>query len=297
MKKMLFFVNPNAGHAEIRNNLMEVLQIFTLGGYEVTVHPTACPRDLTKQIAERGENYDLIVCTGGDGTLNEATSGLMELENRPRLGYIPAGTMNDVAYSLGLSLDTKRAASDIVNGKPFPIDIGSFNGERWFDYVAAFGMFTDIPYDTPQEGKRVLGRLAYFFNGAARTLTEIKPIHVTVECEGQVQEANVLVGLVCSTTSVAGLRATKPMGVSLNDGRFEIVLVREFRNLADFSAAAACLLRGEFPEPYFLTYQSGDVKFTFDAPVSWTLDGEYGGTVTEAVIHNHQRAIDVIVPD
>ena len=137
MKRLLFFVNPNAGHTEIRSSLMQVIQIFTAGGYEVTVHPTAGPRDLTRQIVERGADYDLIVCTGGDGTLNEATSGLMQLERRPPLGYIPGGTVNDVASSLGLSRDPIVAAQDIVHGKPFAIDIGAFGENRWFDYVAA----------------------------------------------------------------------------------------------------------------------------------------------------------------
>lgn len=296
MKKMLFFVNPNAGHTEIRGSLMEVLQIFTRGGYEVTVHPTRCPRDLTEQIAERGSEYDLIVCTGGDGTLNEAVSGLMELKDRPPLGYIATGTVNDMAYSLGLPTSVEAAAQAIVNGKPFPIDVGCFCGRKWFDYVAAFGLFTDVPYDTPQEGKRVLGKLAYLLSGA-KALGAVKPIHVVVECENEVQDLQVLDGLVCSTTSVGGLHAAKPLGVSLNDGRFEVVLVRNFKSVADFNTAAACILRGEFPEPYFLTYQTGSVRFHFDEPVSWTLDGEYGGTVKDADITNFRRAIDIMVPN
>ena len=151
MKRLLFFINPNAGHAEIRGTLMEVLEIFSAGGYEVTVHMTTGPRDLTRQIAARGAQYDLIVCTGGDGTLNEAVSGLMALpyEKRPKLGYIPGGTVNDVASTLGLSKDTVRAAQEIMDGHPFPLDIGSFGPDRFFTYVAAFGIFTDVPYETP----------------------------------------------------------------------------------------------------------------------------------------------------
>ena len=163
MKRLLFFINPNAGHAEIRSSLMEVLAIFCKGGYEPTVHMTTGPRDITRQIAERGTQYDLIVCTGGDGTLNEAVSGLMALpyEKRPPLGYIPGGTVNDVASTLGLSKDTVRAAQEIMDGHPFPLDIGSFGPDRFFTYVAAFGIFTDVPYETPQEDKRIWGRLAY----------------------------------------------------------------------------------------------------------------------------------------
>ena len=297
MKKMLFFVNPNAGHAEIRNHLMEVLQVFTASGYEVTVHPTSGPKDLTRQIAARAEGYDRIVCTGGDGTLNEAVSGLMQLpeEKRPLLGYIPSGTTNDVASSLGLSHDVVTAAQDIVRGVPFKIDVGSFSPDRWFSYVAAFGLFTDVPYDTPQQDKRIFGSLAYFFNGV-RALSDVKPIRVRVTCEGMTQEMDVLDALVLSTTSVAGFHAPKDFGISMNDGKFEVVLVRSFKNLLDFNAAATCLLREELPEPYFVTFKTDRVQFEFDEPVAWTLDGEYGGSITRTEICNHQCALQIIVP-
>ena len=207
-RKLLFFVNPRAGHSEIRGSLMQAIQIFTAGGYEVTVHPTSAPRDLTRQIAERAAGYDLVVCTGGDGTLNEAVSGLMQLPpaDRPPLGYIPGGTVNDVAKTLGLSLDPILAAQDIVTGREFPIDIGAFGKDRWFVYVAAFGLFTGVSYQTPQEDKQVLGRLAYFLHGV-KALGEVKPIHARVEFEDQVLELDVLDGLVCSTTSVGGVLA------------------------------------------------------------------------------------------
>ena len=205
MKRLLFFINPHAGHAEIRSSLMEVLEIFSVAGYETTVHMTAGPRDITGQIAARGTQYDLIVCTGGDGTLNEAVSGLMALpyEKRPPLGYIPGGTVNDVAATLGLSKDPIRAARDIVAGRLYPLDIGSFGPDRYFTYVAAFGIFTDVPYETPQEDKRIWGRLAYIMNGAG-ALGRLKDTHVRVWYNDHMEEADVLVGLVTSTSSVGG---------------------------------------------------------------------------------------------
>ena len=304
MKRLLFFVNPNAGHAEIRSSLMQVIQIFTAGGYEVTVHPTAGPRRVslpepTRQIVERGADYDLIVCTGGDGTLNEATSGLMQLEHRPPLGYIPGGTVNDVASSLGLSRDPVVAAQDIVHGKPFAIDIGAFGENRWFDYVAAFGLFTNVPYQTPQVDKRIWGRMAYFFNGV-QALGEVHPVHARVSWDGKTVEADIIDGLVCSTTSVGGFKATRAVGefgISMNDGLYEVVLIRDIKNLADFSAVAAKLLWMDFSdENYFITAQTSAIRFEFDDPVAWTLDGEFGGSVTDVTIQNHSRAIEMIVP-
>ena len=280
MKQVLFFINPHAGHAEIRSSLMEVLEIFSVAGYETTVHMTAGPRDITGQIAARGTQYDLIVCTGGDGTLNEAVSGLMALpyEKRPPLGYIPGGTVNDVAATLGLSKDPIRAARDIVAGRLYPLDIGSFGPDRYFTYVAAFGIFTDVPYETPQEDKRIWGRLAYIMNGAG-ALGRLKDTHVRVWYDDHMEEADVLVGLVTSTTSVGGFKATRDIGISLNDGLYEMVLVRATKTLAEFNLAATRALR-----------------FEFDEPVAWTVDGEFGGSVTEVEIHNEHRAIDIVVP-
>lgn len=297
MKRLLFFINPNAGHAEIRSTLMEVLDVFSKGGYEVTVHMTAGPRDITRQIAQRGTQYDLIVCTGGDGTLNEAVSGLMALpkEVRPPLGYIPGGTVNDVASTLGLSKDTLKAAQELMSGRPFSLDIGSFGAERFFTYVAAFGIFTDVPYETPQSDKRIWGRLAYLMNGVG-TLGRLKPTHVRVFYDDHQEEADVLVGLVTSTTSVGGFKATRELGISLNDGLFEMVLVRATKTLAEFNLAASRVLRQEFDSDSFISAQTGALRFEFDEPVSWTVDGEFGGSVTGVDIHNERRAIDIIVP-
>ena len=215
MKRLLFFINPNAGHAEIRNSLMDVLQIFCRAGYAPTVHMTSGPRDITRQIAERGPQYDLLVCTGGDGTLNEAVSGLMAL-----------------------------------------------------------------PYE--KNGAGALGRL--------------KPTHVRVYYEGRKEEADVLVGLVTSTTSVGGFKATKDLGISLNDGLYEMILVRATKNLAEFNLAATRALRMDFDNDSFISAQTGALRFEFDEPVSWTVDGEFGGSVTEVEIHNKHRAIDIVVP-
>ena len=296
MKRLLFFVNPNAGHTEIRSSLMQVIQIFTAGGYEVTVHPTAGPRDLTRQIMERGADYDLIVCTGGDGTLNEAVNGMMALEKRPPLGYIPGGTVNDVASTLGLSRDPVTAAQDIMHGKSFHMDIGQL-GKRYFAYVAAFGLFTGVPYETPQEDKRVLGRLAYFFNGV-RALGDVHAVHAHCEVNGEELEADILDGLVCSTMSVGGFKAPNgTLGIALDDGQAEVVLIRDIKNLLDFHSVATHLLRYEFQnEKEFIFRRTDRIRFRFDEPVAWTVDGEYGGEYNEVEVRMHQQALEILVP-
>lgn len=219
----------------------------------------------------------------------------MQLERRPPLGYIPGGTCNDVASTLGLSHDPITAAQDIVHGRLFPLDIGSFGPDRWFTYVAAFGAFTDVAYQTPQEDKRVLGRMAYLLAGV-RALGDIKPIHMRVICGGQTVEADVLDGLVCSTTSVGGFKARPELNISLNDGKSEVILIRDIKNIMDFNAITTGLMKCDFQNDYFITYQTDKVRFEFDRPVAWTLDGEYGGDVTEIDIRNNQRAVSILVP-
>lgn len=294
--KLLFIVNPNAGQGDGQNNLMKIIQTFSLGGYDVTVYPTRARGDLTRKIIEDGENYDLIACIGGDGTLNEAVCGLMRLKNRPPLGYIPSGTTNDVAASLGISHDPVRAAQDIVSGEAFRLDVGELGEGHFFSYVAAFGLFTDVPYDTPQEDKRLLGKLAYFFSGA-RSLADVHPIHLTCELCGETIEATVVDGIVSSSNSVAGFHATREdLGIVLNDGKAEVLLIREVKNVLDLNTVAAGLLRLDFSNPAFITGQTEKITFRFDEEVKFTVDGEYGGAYREAEIKMHREAITIMVP-
>lgn len=293
-KKMLFFVNPNAGHGAARGNLMEILQIFTQGGFDVTVHPTTGPKDITHKIVQMGRDYDMVCAIGGDGTLNETVSGLMQLDSPPVLGYLPAGTVNDVASTLQIPKNPAEAAKMIVTGREFELDIGAFN-DRWFAYVAAFGAFTDVAYQTPQGDKKILGRLAYLLQGVNR-LTDLRPIHIRMWVDGQMVEDDVLFGMVASTTSVGGFRIKEDMDISLNDGLSEVVVVRNIENLDDFNRVATALLKRDFRCPHFYVYKTDKVRFQFEKPVAWTLDGESGGEVKAAEIRNCKRAIRIMVP-
>ena len=297
-KKMLFLVNPKAGQQELRLNLLDVIDVFTAGGYDVTVHTTQGQGDLTQWVAAYGGKFDRIVCAGGDGTLNEAVSGLMQLENRPPLGYIPGGTVNDVAHTLGLKREPVKAARDIISGVPQAVDVGNFCGDRWFTYVAGFGAFTDVSYETPQEEKRLLGRLAYLLKGA-KTLGEIRPIPMRMTVGEQVVEDEVLLGLVCSTTSVGGFRPKTPVikGVSLDDGLSEVIVVKNIAAIQDLNGIATLLTKREFDPKYFYTFQTDRIRFAFPGPVKWTLDGEFGGALQSVDIQNIRRAVEIIVPD
>ncbi len=294
MKKMLLFVNPAAGREEMHLQLMDVISRFTGAGYDVTCHPTQKPGDIPQVIGDRGEEFDMIVTCGGDGTLNETVTGLMQLDHRPLLGYIPAGTVNDFATSLHIPKTIPEAVSNIIEGKPFPVDLGSFN-EKYFTYVAAFGAFTKVSYATPHASKQALGRAAYILEGI-RSLTDIRPIHVTAHVGDQTIEDDVILGMVTNATSVGGFKALDDSIVKMDDGLNELILVRAPKGLPDYNTLVGAVIARDFKPDHFTILQSESVTLDFDEPVAWTLDGEYGGDTKHAQVVNIPKPIKIMVP-
>lgn len=294
-KKMLFLVNPKAGRTEIRNDLLDVLNLYTAAGYDVTVHPTQRAKEIPDLIRETGSSYDCIVTCGGDGTLNETVTGLVQLDVPPLLGYIPSGTVNDFAASLNLPRDVLQAAEIVVHGRQFHCDVGTFNG-RPFAYVAAFGAFTAVSYETPRAEKQALGRAAYILQGI-RSLGEIRPYWVQLEHDGIVEEDEVIFGMVSNSMSIGGFKAMPNREeIALDDGLSEVVLVRKIRTVLDLNAVTAALLRQDFSSEHFLCFKTASLKLTFQEEVPWTLDGEFGGNVKQASIVNRCRAFRIMVP-
>ncbi len=294
MKKMLFFVNPAAGKEEMRFQLMDVINYFTANGYDVLCHPTQKARDIPEFIAQRGEEFDIIVSCGGDGTLNETITGMMHLENRPLVGYIPAGTVNDFATSLNIPKTIMEAAKNIVEGVPFEVDMGGFN-DQYFTYVAAFGAFTKVSYATPHASKQALGRAAYILEGI-RSLPDIRPIHVLARSGDTVVEDDVILGMVSNATSVGGFKALDDSFVKMDDGLNELILVKAPKSLADYNALLSSLATRNFNPEYFHILQTDNVSLHFDQLVPWTLDGEYGGDITDAIVTNIPKPIRIMVP-
>jgi YegS/Rv2252/BmrU family lipid kinase len=292
---MLFFVNPAAGREDMSYHLMDTISRFTAAGYDVLCHPTQKPKDIPEVIAQRGAEFDMIVTCGGDGTLNETVTGMMQLEKRPLLGYIPAGTVNDFATSLHIPKTIPEAVTNIIQGKPFAVDMGGFNGNQYFTYVAAFGAFTKVSYATPHASKQALGRAAYILEGI-RSLTDIRPIHVVARTEETTIEDDVILGMVTNATSVGGFKALDDSIVKMDDGLNELILVRAPKSLADYNAIVGALIVREFGPEHFHIVQSDRVTLEFTEPVPWTLDGEYGGDTTVAEISNICTPISIMVP-
>lgn len=292
MKKMLFIVNPYSGQAKAKSRLCDMVDVFIKCGYEVTVHLTQAPLDAKKKAKNHGGKYDRVVCSGGDGTLDEVVSGLLESGIEVPLGYIPAGSTNDFSKSLKIPSDMKKAALTAVKGVPKKFDVGRIN-DRDFVYVAAFGAFTEITYKTPQEVKNLLGYTAYVVEGA-KSLKDIKASHMTIRYDGNCLEGDFLVGMVSNSISVAGIQLPFMKETLLDDGMFEVLLVRMPLNLIDLQNVLGDLLTGKVNSKYVHFFRAHAIEMTSDQNIAWTVDGEYGGTYQEALIENRQQAICLV---
>ena len=239
MKKMIFVFNPRSGKEQIRSKLLDILDIFTKYGYEVSVYVTQKPLDAMQIVSRRGRGRSLVVCSGGDGTLNEVVSGLMTIEEgkRPVLGYIPSGSTNDYASSIGISKNMKKAALDAVSGGTTAVDVGRFGEDRYFVYVAAFGAFTEVSYSTPQEAKNLLGHQAYMLE-AVKRVTNLKAYRMKFEWEDKVLEDEFIIGMITNTISIGGFKGLVGLDVALDDGEFEVLLVRKPRTPKDIASIA-----------------------------------------------------------
>ena len=293
-KKLLLIINPKAGRSSYKIGFADVMLTLSEGGYDTTVRFTEGRGDATRFAASHAAQFDAVACIGGDGTLSEVVAGLMQVPNPPPLGYIPLGSTNDVANTLGLPKNAVEAARRIVEGEPQPFDVGGFQNDAYFTYVAAFGAFTEVSYATPQNEKAALGYLAYLMR-AAEALPKLKSYHTRVTYEGGVVEGTFLYGGISNSTRVGGAVKLKKGIVSLSDGVFEVLLVPHPKNLADFTRSASGLLTQKYDGVNVILLQSADLTVTFDEPVAWTRDGEDGGAHQTVHLVNHPSAIRIIV--
>ena len=295
MKKLLLIVNPMAGKSMYKEGFGDAVSILAQGGYEVTVRFTEGSGHACLLASQLGEQYDVVASIGGDGTLSEVMEGVVGLEKQPLIGYFPLGTANDVATTLKLPKSNIPAAAErIVNGSPMNFDLGTFGDDGNFTYVAAFGAFTDVSYATPQQEKQALGHFAYVLEGMMR-LPKIANVHAVVEYDGGVLEDNFILGGLVNSTSVAGLIHLDPNKIRLNDGLFELTLVRLPRNISEMRQLLRDLINQDYTGPFFKIVPTSYAKFTFDKPVAWTRDGESGGEHQVIEFRNIRNAVKIIV--
>lgn len=298
MKPLLFLYNPTAGKGRVRQQLAGILDRLTRGGWLVSAYPTQGKGDAARVVRELGPSFERVVCAGGDGTLSQTVAGVMELpeEQRPVVGFIPAGSTNDCAHNLGLPAGLLPAAAVAAGGGvPKALDVGRIN-DTHFIYVAAFGAFTEVAYDTPQELKNTFGHMAYIMAGIGQ-LPNLTPYHLRVEYDDQVIEDDFLYGMVCNTFSIGGFKGpVLPADrVVLDDGQFEVVLVRKDIKISDLNNVLTSLVRNvPVNTAAVVSFEASRLSITSDTPVPWTVDGEYGGTYANSEVTNFRRAVTVI---
>ena len=293
MKKLLFVINPFAGMRKAVKVLPEILAVFNRAEYDVRVYVTAGQGDAVGAVERLSEGMDLVVCCGGDGTFNETVTGLMKAGLQLPIGYIPAGSTNDFASSLQLSSDPIEAAKQIVEGAPVFYDAGQF-GDRYFSYVASFGAFTKVSYSTPQTVKNMLGHVAYLLEGM-QELSQIRKLHVKLTLDGsEVLEDDYLFGAVCNSTSMGGIVTLDPKQVDLQDGKFEVLLVRAPKTLQEISECLLAVQKQQYNSAMMTFRTASRITVEADPQMPWTLDGEKEEGHAEVQIRNLHKAIQII---
>lgn len=292
-KKLLFVYNPKAGKAQIKNKLADILNIFAEAEYEITVAPTRGHDDARRIVENRSHDYELVVCSGGDGTLDETVTGMMQSGFQTPIGYIPAGSTNDFGGSLGLPKNMVRAAEIAVKGKDFSCDVGSFNKDI-FVYIAAFGLFTDVSYETDQEVKNVLGHMAYLLEGMKR-LSAVRSYPMRVEYEDNIIVDDFIFGMITNSVSVGGFKNITGKNVKLDDGVFEVTLIKKPRNPVELNNIMISLLNRDIDTNAMYCFRTSKLILDALEPVPWTLDGENGGSNKRVEISNICKGIDIRV--
>lgn len=295
MKKMLFIYNPNAGKGLLKPKLSDVLDIMVKAGYELVVYPTQSYKDAYRKVVHMDNDYDMVVCSGGDGTLDEVVTGMMkrDKEDRIPIGYIPTGTTNDFANSLHISRDIMEAADTAVHGKPFACDVGRFNKDV-FVYVAAFGLFTDVPYQTDQKLKNALGHAAYVLEGVKR-LSNVPSYHIKITEDDRVIEDEFMIGMITNSKSVAGFRSIMGKDVKFDDGEFEVMLIKKPKSLIGLQEIITALLVESFDTKHMYTFKAKEITLESKEEIPWTLDGEFGGQHDEVHIINKKQALEIMI--
>lgn len=290
-QKLLFIFNPHAGKGQIKNHLVDIVDMMVKAGFDVTIYTTQAQADATRKVVEEGAGYDRIVCSGGDGTLDEVMTGLMQAKLHIPIGYIPAGSTNDFANSLGIPKEMLKAAERAVGQNRFPCDIGDFNSDT-FVYVAAFGLFTEVSYKTSQQLKNIFGHVAYIMEGV-KQLRDIPSFRMQVEYDGKVFQDEFIYGMVTNSVSVGGFKGMTGNDVKLDDGLFEVTLIRNPKNPIELNEILACLTNMIDDSDLIYSFKTDAVHIMAKEEVSWTLDGEFGGAHREVVIRNLKQRVEI----
>ena len=299
MKKVLLILNPSSGMGAAEVQLYHIISSFASNDCLVTVYPLLFEHGFSsrKALELAKDQYDIVVCFGGDGTLSHTINDYISMGLTVPLGYLPAGSTNDFAHSLGIPSDCIAGSKAIAHGKVFHYDVGCFN-DSYFNYIAAFGAFTKVTYETNQAFKNVLGYAAYVVS-ALFSVAESMNIRcpITLEHDGKREEMSLIFGAVSNSTSVAGFKVPFERDVKMDDGLFEVILIKAPENFGDLTQIIGCLAIGSLDNPFIQVFQTSELHIIPHEHIAWTLDGEYGGTPEDILISNLKQCIPILIPD
>lgn len=290
-KKVLVLINPNSGKKNSKESVLDALNVFSANNYQMEIYLSQKPMDVTHYIEENGERFDVVAVFGGDGTLNEATNGLMKLKHKPVISYFPTGTMNDFGTNFGLTNDMKQCANIACVGHIESFDVGKMNS-RYFNYVAGFGAFCNVSYETKQELKKQIGNLAYIIK-AIHEIPNLHPYHVKMNLDGKVFEKNLMFGLIINGNRVAGFEMVEQADNTFKDGLFDIILVEHTPNLLELYNYPLGVLHPELNMKYVERYQAKSIIIESQEKLAWTLDGEEGEETLVARVENISQALQI----
>lgn len=290
-KKVLVLINPNSGKKNSKESVLDALNVFSANNYQMEIYLSQKPMDVTRYIEENGERFDVVAVFGGDGTLNEATNGLMKLKHKPVISYFPTGTMNDFGTNFGLTNDMKQCANIACVGHIESFDVGKMNS-HYFNYVAGFGAFCNVSYETKQELKKQIGNLAYIIK-AIHEIPNLHPYHVKMNLDGKVFEKNLMFGLIINGNRVAGFEMVEQADNTFKDGLFDIILVEHTPNPLELYNYPLGVLHPELNMKYVERYQAKSIIIESQEKLAWTLDGEEGEETLVARVENISQALQI----
>lgn len=290
-KKVLVLINPNSGKKNSKESVLDALNVFSANNYQMEIYLSQKPMDVTHYIEENGKRFDVVAVFGGDGTLNEATNGLMKLKHKPVISYFPTGTMNDFGTNFGLTNDMKQCANIACAGHIESFDVGKINS-RYFNYVAGFGAFCNVSYETKQELKKQIGNMAYIIK-ALHEIPNLHPYHVKMNLDGKVFEKDLMFGLIINGNRVAGFEMVEQADNTFKDGLFDIILVEHTPNLLELYNYPLGVLHPELNMKYVERYQVKSIIIESQEKLAWTLDGEGGEETLVARVENISQALQI----
>lgn len=290
-KKVLVLINPNSGKKNSKESVLDALNVFSANNYQMEIYLSQKPMDVTRYIEENGERFDVVAVFGGDGTLNEATNGLMKLKHKPVISYFPTGTMNDFGTNFGLTNDMKQCVNIACVGHIESFDVGKINS-RYFNYVAGFGAFCNVSYETKQELKKQIGNMAYIIK-ALHEIPNLHPYHVKMNLDGKILEKDLMFGLIINGNRVAGFEMVEQADNTFKDGLFDIILVEHTPNPLELYNYPLGVLHPEFNMKYVERYQAKSIIIESQEKLAWTLDGEEGEETLVARVENISQALQI----